>query len=113
MRIFIATIGVALSFSMSDSVAAQPQTDRARARIPYGIGVEHMRSEKWEEAAKAFQQAVDIDSQFDLAFYMLGRADMALTRYVAASLAFRRCKEIYLAQAGRRFASAQEAQRYR
>src|SRR4030095_3191791 len=44
---------------------------------------------------------------------MLGRADMALKRYVAAAVAMLKCKEIYLAQAGRRFSNAQEAQRYR
>lgn len=44
---------------------------------------------------------------------MLGRADMALKRFVAASLAYVKCKELYLAQAGRRFSNAQEAQRYR
>jgi tetratricopeptide (TPR) repeat protein len=72
-----------------------------------------MRSEQWEKAAAAFQQAIEIDNEFELAYYMLGRADMALRQYVAASVAFVKCKELYLAQAGKRFSSAQEAQRYR
>lgn len=92
---------------------AQTPADRTRARIPYGVGVEHMKSEQWEKAAEAFQQAIDIDREFELAHYMLGRAEMALKHYVAASVALRRCKELYLAQAGRRFSNAQEAQRYR
>jgi Tfp pilus assembly protein PilF len=101
-------LGAVVTFS-----AAQTPTDRTRARVPYGIGIEHMKSEQWEKAAEAFQRAIDIDKEFDLAFYMLGRTDMALKRYVAASVAFLKCKEIYLAQAGRRFSNAQEAQRYR
>jgi tetratricopeptide (TPR) repeat protein len=72
-----------------------------------------MKSEQWEKAAAAFQQAIDIDPEFDLAYYMLGRADMPLKRYVAASVAFQKCKDLFLARAGRRFSNAQEAQRYR
>jgi tetratricopeptide (TPR) repeat protein len=117
VRCFI-TFGVA-AFTLAMAILGHAQTQtqaqslRVRARIPYNIGFEHMRSEQWEKAAAAFQQAVDIDSEFELAYYMLGRADMALKRYVAASVAMLRCKELYLAQAGKRFSNAQEAQRYR
>ncbi len=111
MRTILTLVTLALSGSLI--AATQDPTDRSRARVPYGIGIEHMKSEQWEKAAEAFQQAVDIDKEFDLAYYMLGRADMALKRYVAASIAILKCKEIYLAQAGRRFSNAQEAQRYR
>jgi tetratricopeptide (TPR) repeat protein len=104
---------VTLALSASLTIAAQGQPDRARARVPYAIGFEHMKSEQWEKAAAAFQQAIDIDKEFELAYYMLGRADMALKRFVAASVSMRRCKELYLAQAGKQFSSAQEAQRYR
>lgn len=112
MRTFIAFTLLALG-AVVVPAAAQSPTDRARARVPYGTGFEHMRSEQWEKAAAAFQQAIDIDKEFELAYYMLGRADMALKRYVAASVAINRCKELYLAQAGKRFSNAQEAQRYR
>ena len=115
MRRFI-TFGAVL-FTLATAIDGLAQTEaqslRTRARIPYGIGFEHMRSEQWEKAAAAFQQAVDIDNEFELAYYMLGRADMPLKRYVAASMAFLKCKELYLAQAGKRFSNAQEAQRYR
>jgi Tfp pilus assembly protein PilF len=116
VRRFITFGVVVFSLAMAiDSLAQTPTTptERVRARVPYNIGFEYMKSEQWEKAAAAFQQAVDIDNEFELAYYMLGRADMPLKRYVAASAAFRRCKELYLAQAGRRFSNAQEAQRYR
>jgi tetratricopeptide (TPR) repeat protein len=114
VRRFITFGVVAFSLSVVALAQAPPQpTERTRARVPYGVGFEHMRSEQWEKAAAAFQQAIDIDSEFELAFYMLGRADMALKRYVAASTAFQKCKDLYLAQAGKRFSSQQEAQRYR
>ena len=33
-----------------------------------------MRSEAWPDAAKSFQQAIDIDAQFEDAYYGLGLA---------------------------------------
>jgi tetratricopeptide (TPR) repeat protein len=106
-------VGFSLAIAIYGYAQTSTQSARARARIPYGIGFEYMRSEQWEKAAEAFQQAVDIDNEFELAYYMLGRADMPLKRYIAASAAFLKCKQLYLAQAGKQFSNAQEAQRYR
>jgi tetratricopeptide (TPR) repeat protein len=113
VRTLITLTLLALGPAATFPLDAQSLSDRARARVPFGIGMEHMQSEQWEKAALAFQQAADIDRDFDLAYYMLGRADMALKRYVAASVAIQKCKDIYLAQAGKRFSNMQEAQRYR
>jgi tetratricopeptide (TPR) repeat protein len=108
----LVAVGLAMAIDGQAQTSSQ-STLRTRARVPYGIGFEHMRSEQWEKAAAAFRQAVDIDNEFELAYYMLGRANMPLKQYVAASMAFLKCKELYLAQAGKRFSNAQEAQRYR
>ena len=72
-----------------------------------------MKTEKIEEAAQAFQSAIDIDPQFEFAYYGLGRANMALRRYVLAVVAFAKCRDLYDARAGQQFSNAQDAQRYR
>jgi tetratricopeptide (TPR) repeat protein len=92
---------------------AQMNPERERARIQYRIGWEDMRSEAWEKAAKSFQNAIDIDGSYELAYYMLGRANMALKRYPQAVAAYTKCRDLYEAQAGRQFSNAQEAQRAR
>ena len=93
--------------------AAQPDPARDRARIQVRLAEEDMRAEKWAEAAKRFQQATDIDPSFEYAYYGLGRADMALKKYIDAIAAYTKCRDLYRAQVGRRFTNAQEAQRYR
>ena len=72
-----------------------------------------MKTEKLEEAAAAFQSAIDIDPQFEFAYYGLGRADMALKRYVMAVIALSHCRDLYTARAGQQFSNVQEAQLYR
>jgi tetratricopeptide (TPR) repeat protein len=87
--------------------------ERERANTPYRLGLEYMRAEAWPEAAKAFQDAIDIDGEFELAYYGLGRANMAMKKFVEAAAAYTRCRDLYRAQAGRQFTNRQEAQRYR
>lgn len=113
MPVLVAVIVAALTSGLAGPEVAQETSARTRARVPYQIGVEHMRSEAWEEAARSFQQAIDLDDQFDLAYYMLGRTNMSLRRYTSAIAAYVRCRDLYLARAGRRFSNAQDAQRYR
>jgi tetratricopeptide (TPR) repeat protein len=72
-----------------------------------------MKAEAWEKAAKSFQEAIDIDQTYELAYYMLGRANMPLKRYAQAIAAYSKCRDLYQAQAGRQFSNAQEAQRAR
>jgi tetratricopeptide (TPR) repeat protein len=92
---------------------AQTPGDRERARIQNKLGWEDMQSERWERAAKSFQNAIDIDPLFEMPHYGLGRARMALKNYQGAIEAYVRCRDLYRAQAGKVFSSAQEAQRYR
>jgi tetratricopeptide (TPR) repeat protein len=72
-----------------------------------------MKSEQFENAVKAFQEAVETDPTFEMPWYGLGRAHLALKQFVAASSALSRCRDLYVAQAGRQFTNQQEAQRYR
>jgi tetratricopeptide (TPR) repeat protein len=87
--------------------------DRERARIQNRLGWEYMRAEEWDAAAAAFQRAVEIDPAYEYAYYGLGRAELARRRYPAAIAALERCRALYLADAGRQFSNAQDAQRYR
>jgi tetratricopeptide (TPR) repeat protein len=95
----------------------QPQElspgDKERARTQNKLGWEDMQSERWERAAKSFQNAIDIDPLFEVPHYGLGRARMALKNFRGAIEAYVRCRDLYLAQAGKVFSTAQEAQRYR
>ena len=72
-----------------------------------------MRAEAFEKAVAAFQQSIELDPTFEMSFYGLGRAHLALKQFVSAISALSRCRDLYVAQVGRQFANAQEAQRYR
>ncbi|MEO5895044.1 MAG: tetratricopeptide repeat protein [Vicinamibacterales bacterium] len=103
--------GIALLVPVAAS--AQPSGLRDRATIPYNLGVENMRAEAWPEAEKAFRTAIDIDPQFEMAYYMLGRTYMAGKSFTQAAAAYERCRAIYRQQDGRQFSNAHERQRNR
>jgi len=112
--------GICLGLTCAILLAAVPRAaaqttsqDRERARPIYRAAWEHMRAEAWPEAARAFQQAIDIDPSFEDAHYGLGRASMGMKKYSDAVKAYLRCRELYQAQAGRQFSNQHEAQRYR
>lgn len=92
---------------------AQSPGDRTKARAQNRLGWDYMKSEQFESAVKAFQEAVATDPAFEMPWYGLGRAHLALKQFVAASSALSRCRDLYVAQAGRQFTNQQEAQRYR
>lgn len=95
-------------------VSAQPgANERSRAMVPYRQGFESMRAEAWDEAAKLFESAVEIDPAFDLAYYMLGRVRMSQKQFTAAVAAFAKARSLLLAGAAQHFATAQDAQRAR
>jgi len=90
---------------------ARPERDRARPFFLTAQGL--MRSEQYPEAAKSFQQAIDIDREFEDAYYGLGLANMRMRNYAEALTNYTRCRDLYQAIAGKQFTSTQEAQRYR
>ena len=71
-----------------------------------------LRIEAWKEAAKSFQQAIDIDPQFEDAYYGLGRAQMAQRQFTEAIASYSKCRDLYRAEGGRRFTNQQEARRH-
>jgi tetratricopeptide (TPR) repeat protein len=96
------------------SLAGQPaNANRDRAMVPYRQGLEHLRAEAWDNAASAFQQAIDIDSAFEMAHYGLGRARIPQKRYAEAIVSLTRCRDLFKSQVGRQFTTRHDAQRYR
>jgi tetratricopeptide (TPR) repeat protein len=106
-----AAIAVAFAVAIA-AVAAQISLERERARPHYRAGEQFLRIEAWKEAAKSFQQAIAIDPRFEDAYYGLGRAQMALKQFSDAIESYTKCRELYLAEGGRRFTNQQEARRY-
>jgi tetratricopeptide (TPR) repeat protein len=72
-----------------------------------------MREESWADAAKAFQQAIEIDREHEGAYYGLGLSSIRLKKYSDAIAAYLKCRDLYSAQAGKQFSNRQDAQRYR
>jgi tetratricopeptide (TPR) repeat protein len=89
----------------------QSTADEQLANTHYRSGWERMAAESWAEAAQEFQSAIDINPQFRLAHYGLGRANMGLKRFPDAARAYEKCREIYAAQASRNFANKGDAER--
>lgn len=111
LRATVAGAIVIIACTAVSPSAGQPNL-RDRAMTQYRLGMESMRSEAWEEAAKHFAAAIDVDGSFELAYYMLGRAKMPQRKFAEAVTAFTRCRDLYLAATSRQFSTAQEAQRY-
>jgi len=111
MRLLCVVI-IAIVATLSPALAQTPG-DRQKARIASKAGWDYMRAEAFEKAVAAFQQSIELDPTFEMSFYGLGRAHLALKQYVSATSALTRCRDLYVAQVGRQFTSQQEAQRYR
>jgi tetratricopeptide (TPR) repeat protein len=110
IRSLIAAVVVVV---MMVPVAAQSPGDRTKSRAQNKLGWDYMRSEQFDNAVKAFQTAVETDPTFEMPWYGLGRAHLALKQFVSASSALERCRSLYEQQVGRKFTSQQEAQRFR
>lgn len=114
--LFIAVLAIAGCVSMLDAQRGRVMPDgvvRDRAMIHYRAGLENLRAEDWEKAAIAFQNAIDTDSSFEMAYYGLGRAHMGGKKFPDAVAALAKCRDLYAAQAGQRFSNVQDVQRYR
>ena len=93
--------------------APRPSPEAERAQTQYRVGVDLLRSENFEGAAKAFQSAIDLNPKFTLAYYGLGRSLMGLHRYAGAIDAYGQCRDLYIARAGQKFSGQIDATRYR
>ena len=113
MRTLAAVALTMLALVPVTSAQSLSPADHDRARVQNRLGWEQMRGEKFEQARKHFQAAIEINPEFEMPFYGLGRAHMALKQYVSAISALSRCRDLYVAQVGRQFSTQQDAQRYR
>jgi Tfp pilus assembly protein PilF len=105
-------VAIALAFT-AGTTAAQSPVERERARPHVRAAWDFMRVEAWPNAEKEFQTAIDIDPQYEDAYYGLGLASMRMKKYGAAIGAYVKCRDLYQSMAGKQFASRQDAQRYR
>jgi tetratricopeptide (TPR) repeat protein len=78
---------------------ADEQT-RREALAYYRAGHELLSSERFEQAAEQFQNAIKKDPLLALAHYGLGQAYMNLRRYASAVRAFSGCRDAYQRLAG-------------
>jgi tetratricopeptide (TPR) repeat protein len=92
---------------------AQSPGDRNKARAQNRLGWDYMKAEQFDSAVNAFRSAVEIDPTFEMPWYGLGRAHLALKQFASAASALERCRDLYQQQAGRQFTNQQEAQRFR
>jgi tetratricopeptide (TPR) repeat protein len=95
---------------------AQELLERQRleeSRKHYRAGEEYMLSEAFEDAAREFTRATDLDPGFVLAFYSLGQARMALKEYPGAVLAYTAGREVILQEASMDRRAKVEAERRR
>ena len=106
---------VLLMVLFAGAAAAQQVSvaDRDRARTQNRLGWEALRAEKYEQAVKSFQEAIDIRRDYEYAHYGLGRTYLAMRRYADAVTVLEKCKNLYLAQGSRQFTNVQEATRFR
>jgi Flp pilus assembly protein TadD len=107
---------VALLILLSTAPSPSRQTSGASveaqiANQHYKKGWEAMRAEYWAEAAREFQQAIDSDPRFTLAYYSLGRAEMGLHDFPKAIAAYIKCRELYVAANGEPYSNQVDAAR--
>ncbi len=111
--IHVATALVLALPGQTSALRASPNPNHDRAVIQHRLGWENMRAEKFEEAARSFQNAIDLDPEYAEAYYSLGRADMSMKKYVEAIAAYTKSRDIYRSHAGEQFTNAQDNQRRR
>ena len=95
------------------AVAGQALNARERARPSYEAGLEHMRNESFDAALDSLRAAVIIDPSYEMAHYMLGRVQLMLRQYVAATLSLEKARDLFNAQATDRFTTKQDANQRR
>ena len=75
---------------------APAQPNRGRAMPPVqGSDSRSCEPSRGKRPPTAFQQAIDIDPTFEMAYYALGRATMPQKNYAEAVSALRKCRDLY------------------
>src|SRR5574339_351478 len=85
-----------MAFVLITTAATQPTSvDEKRVEVQYREGIQLMRAEKWEEAASAFKEVIEIDPLMTLAHYNLGQCRMAQRRFVEAVAAYQETRQAF------------------
>lgn len=114
MSIRCASIAAVSMLLLAGSAPAGQQANtRERAREPYTQGLDDMRAERYDAALRSFQSAADIDPEFEMAHYMLGRVHLVQRNYISAMYALLKSRDLFVAQGSQRFANRQEGDRIR
>jgi len=110
----VLVLGLAPAADAQTTSGARPgieSPEQQRANAHYNSGWALLAAESWVEATREFQAAIDINREFKLAYYGLGRSHMTLKHFVEAIRAYEKCRDLFKAQAGRNFADKAEAER--
>jgi tetratricopeptide (TPR) repeat protein len=51
----------------------------------YGVGLEYMQLERWDDALAAFEQTLSIDPQYSAAYFQKARTELKLGRRAEAA----------------------------
>lgn len=113
MRNAVAVISLLLMAATAgaQSLERTSSADNRLANERYKNGWQMLAGEQWDQAAREFQAAIDLNEVFKLAYYGLGRASMGGKRFADAIHAYEKCRDLYEAQASQNFANKGEAER--
>jgi tetratricopeptide (TPR) repeat protein len=97
VRIAMAAILVTLLLPCAVSAQAprSASLETQRANEHYAKGWTAVRSASWDDAVREFQQSIENDPKFALAYYSLGRAQMGRHDFLKAIEAYKKCNELY------------------
>lgn len=56
----------------------------------YGVGLEFINLERWEDAIASMRKTLDVDPQYSVAYYHLARAQIKADRHEEAAESLRR-----------------------
>ena len=96
MRVFVIALALGALAAPSPAQELLEHQRRQDARKHYRAGEEYMLSEAFEQAAREFKAATELDPNFVLAYYSLGQARMALKQYPGAVVAYTSCRDLIL-----------------
>ena len=99
MRAFVIALALGALAATSPSQELLEHQRRQEARKHYRAGEEYMLSEAFEEAAREFKSATEMDPSFVLAYYSLGQARMALRQYPQAVTAYTEGRDLIIREA--------------
>lgn len=103
----LAALAMIATLVLPSTLAAQgvqnASAEAQRANMHYAKGWTAVRSESWDDAVREFQQAIENDPKFALAYYSLGRAEMGRHDFAKAIQAYTKCRELYEVGRGEQF----------